>query len=167
METYPDFLPDFGLKESPSREYTPPHNYQRIVIPTCGYDVSFNQQLADLMEWNQISPEEKANLSFLIQESYRQMGDCYDSQHSNFFYKLQGNPGDPAVRGYPSFDHLSNINWENKWPGYVTIFRHTALEFFATVNPYQKMFPNMEFIYNKYIPTGWIFYLAPRRFYDI
>lgn len=162
MEPFPLSIPDFGLSQEPVRDYTPPHNYSRIIIPTQGLDVTFNQQLADLMEWSTQNPEEAYNLEYLIQECYRQMGDCYDHSHVKFFHALQGNPGEVGVPGYPSFGTLGHFNFNRKDVEFVTIFRYTALTFFTIVNPYANLFPGMDFLYNKYFAGGWVFYLVPR-----
>lgn len=170
MEPYPSYIPDFQSQDI-GRAFLQPltiaHNYQQIVIPTHGRDIIFNQSMADLMEWTVMNQEEAANLSFLIQESYRQMGDCYDHTHMKFFHNLQGNPAESGVNGYPANVNLQHFDFTNKWGDFVTIFRHNALEFFSIVNPYAHVFPGNDFVYHKYIPGGWVFYLAPRRTYDI
>lgn len=168
MDQQLPYIPNFGLNEGDRVEYTPPHNYSRIIIPTQSFDVIFNQQLADLMEWSIQNPDERNNLMYFIQEAYQQMGDCYDHSHVRFIHMLQGNPGEIGVPGYPAFGNLSHFDMRGKEVEFVTIFRHAALTFFAIVNPYAQYFPNMDFVYHKYITGGWIFYLSPRKVnYDI
>lgn len=162
------YMPDSFLVQEPSREYTPAHNYTQIVVPTQGYDNIFNQALADVMEWSVQNQVEAYNLEFLIQESYRQMGDCYDHSHVKFFHALQGNPGETGVSGYPVMSHLSHINIFDKVVAFRTLFRDAALMFFAIVNPVSNLFPGKDFVYHKYITNGWVFYLTPKVVdYDI
>ena len=161
MDQFQSSIPDFGLSNSPSRDYTPPHNYTRIIIPTHGLDRTFNQKIADLMEWSYQNTEEASNLEFLIQECYQQMGCCYDHSHVKFIYALQGNPAEVGVPGYPTFSNLTHINFDGRLVAFVTIFRDAILNFFAIVNPYSQVFPGMDFVFHKYIPNGWVFYLTP------
>lgn len=168
MDQLLPYIPNFGLNEGEQVEYTPSHNYARIIIPTQGFDVTFNQQIADLMEWSIQNPDERNNLMFFIQEAYQQMGDCYDHSINQFMFTLQGNAGEIGVPGYPAFGNLSHFNMTGKEVAFITIFRHAALQFFTIVNPYAQCFPNMGFVYRKYITGGWVFYLSPLRVnYDI
>lgn len=159
------FIPDFGLNDSEKRGFTPPHAYKQIIVPTLGIDRIFNQKLADVMEWSMQNQSEAANLEFLIAECYRQMGECYNHNHIAFFHTLQGNPGEAGVSGYPAFVNLSHFDFTGpKYINFVTLFRHYALEFFATVNPNAQSFPGMEFLYHKYIYGGWVFFLYQRPY---
>lgn len=168
MQQVSSYMPDFNLSEEPIRNYTPPHIYSQIVIPTQGFDNSFNQSLADMMEWSIQNQEEAANLEFLIQESYRQMGDCYDHSHVKFFHALQGNPGEVGVSGYPVMNNLSHIDMCDKIVAFTVLFRAAALNFFAIVNPISNLFPGKDFVYHKYITNGWVFYITPKVInYDI
>ena len=143
-------------------------NSNQIIVPTNGFDIIFNREVMDLMEWSYQNEVENLNLTFLINELYRQMGDCYNHSHVKFFHTLQGSPYETGVTGYPVFEHLAHIDIGRKLVQLSTLFRYGASMFFTIVNPTSQAFQNRDFVYNKYIHGGWVFYLGNKIInYDI
>ena len=163
--------PDHYLSQEPTRSYTPPHAYPQIVVPLNNLEAQLVQRLADLMEWSIGDPEQGANLHFLLQETFQQFGDCYDQSYIAFVSRLQGNLAENGnVPGYPSqmsLQHLSVV-MPDKWPQYVVIFRHMAMELYALVNMFLASDQTASFVFHKWISGGLVFYRTPRTIvYDI
>lgn len=165
MNTNPLLLPDHYLSQGPSREYTPPLSYTRIVIPLNGLDQRFMVEIASLMEWSNCIPEDVANMDFVLSQAFQQIGDCLDPSHLEFMRRLCGNMSEKgSVPGYPSpteFMHFDLVTPE-KWPKFVVLFRNTALELFSIYSMYISQFPTRDFLVESIVPNGIVFLLTER-----
>ena len=171
MTTNQSLLPDHFLSQDPSRHYTPPHIYSRIVIPLNGLDQYLMKSVSELMEWSELSPEQHSNLMYVTEQAFSQIGDCMDQTHIVFLSRLMGNPTENGnVPGYPTqieFTHFDLVLPE-KWTQFVSIFRHIALSFYPIFKMYADQFPTRELIYERLVVGGVVFILAERsRSYSI
>lgn len=162
---------EFGFKESVATEPTGPHNYSRIIVPTKGIDISFNSKIAEIFRLSFQDPRDNIILSHIIAQAYAQMGSIYTPSLVTFMGTLQGNAGERgASPGYPQIAGLEFADiTQDQWTRFVMEFRHTAMLFHNVVGCYNEYltFKNLELVFYRYISSGFVFYLVPRRFYDI
>ena len=161
---------DFGLKES-SVEYTPPHGYKKIIVPTNGIDIDFNKKVAEIMQLSFQQPSDNMILTHMVSNLYSQMGGIYSNNFVEFMANLQGNGTEQGNSpGYPQVAGLDIVEITNEqWSLLVMAFRHTAMLFYNAVSKYSQFYvmKNIELVFNSYISAGWVFVMAPRRFYDL
>ena len=161
-------IPSFGFSQAPFREYTPAHNYRAILIPTDGLDFDLRSKLGDLMQWSDHQTEDSANLSFLLMQTFAQMGTCYDGSLAIFMDQLQGISHERGnVPGFPQTAGLELVPFGDRWGPYVQLFRHYALLFYHQVSRFHATLGDSDLVYQSYMPTAWCFIYVPRRFYGI
>lgn len=162
---------DFGLKDSGAQTSATPHNYSKIIVPTNGIDTAFNLKVAEIFQLSHQDPKDALVLSHLLAQCYAQMGSIYNPSLVAYMNTLQGNANElGAVPGYPQLAGLEFFDITNEqWSRLVMEFRHTAMLFYNAVSVYSEYFSqkSIELVFYRHISGGWVFYAAPRRFYDI
>lgn len=161
-------IPTFGFNQGPFREFTPAHSYKTILIPTDGLDFEMRSKLGDLMQWSDHQQEDASNLSFLLAQTFAQMGTCYDPSMAIFMDQLQGLSHERGgVPGFPQTAGLEMVPFGEKWVPYVQYFRHYALYFYHQVARWHHALGDSDLVYQTHMPTAWSFIYVPRRFYGI
>ncbi len=110
-------------------------------------------------------------LTHIVANFYAQMGGIYTNNFVQFMQDLQGNATEGGnAPGYPQIAGVDIVEISNdQWSRLVMAFRHTAMLFYKAVSVYSEFYvmKNIELVFNSYISAGWVFIMAPRRFYDL
>lgn len=132
--------PTFGLSDTDYSQLPKPHDTGlfRLVIPTQGLDTGFIWKVSQLMEisFDRNDPIEMSALTFVVQESLRQIFTNFDRSPAVYLTMLNGSLTDPNIPGLPTrlyFNHIQSLLPEDKWNEFKNIFRYYAMEFYAEV----------------------------------
>ena len=156
-------IPSFNLKEIDYSTLPPPPDtvLLRLVVPTNGADTEFIWKVSQLMEvsFDRNDPFEMSQLSFVVEESFRQMFTDFDRSPAVYMKLLQGSLTDPSVPGLPIqmyFNHIPNIVGPGQWPQFKTLVQHYARELYTNVLIWANMpcYQHMTFTYNDYPRSG-------------
>lgn len=165
-------IPNFGFRDLDTNSLPPPPDAAllQLVIPTEGLDTEFIWKVSQLMEvsFDRGDPVEMANLSFVVEESLRQMFLDFTRSPVEFMRLVNGSSYDPNIPGLPVQFYLKHIeSLVSRWNEFVVLFREYAYKFYNVVLLWSNIpqYVNMNFTFKCLTRTGGgiVFFLSPQR----